>query len=69
MSHSARPRAVVDLELAALRAARSQLEESFAAAVDLVFNQRNVDNRIVVNRRREPAGLVDSEDLPELKLR
>jgi arabinose-5-phosphate isomerase len=33
-----------------------------------VFNERNIDDLIVVNARREPVGLVDSQDLPKLKL-
>lgn len=41
-----------------------------ALAVDAVriFNERNIDDLIVVNARREPVGLVDSQDLPRLKL-
>jgi arabinose-5-phosphate isomerase len=41
-----------------------------ALAVDAVriFNERNIDDLIVVNARREPIGLVDSQDLPRLKL-
>lgn len=33
-----------------------------------VFNQRNIDDLIVVNAKRQPVGLVDSQDLPKLKL-
>lgn len=33
-----------------------------------IFNERNIDDLIVVNARREPVGLVDSQDLPRLKL-
>ncbi len=33
-----------------------------------VFNQRNIDDLIVVNARREPVGIVDSQDLPKLKI-
>ena len=33
-----------------------------------VFNQRNIDDLIVVNAKHEPIGLVDSQDLPKLKL-
>ena len=41
-----------------------------ALAVDAlkVFNERNIDDLIVVNSRNEPVGLVDSQDLPKLKL-
>jgi arabinose-5-phosphate isomerase len=33
-----------------------------------VFNERNIDDLIVVNAKHEPVGLVDSQDLPKLKL-
>lgn len=33
-----------------------------------IFNERNIDDLIVVNARREPVGLIDSQDLPKLKL-
>ncbi len=33
-----------------------------------VFNERNIDDLIVVNARGEPVGLVDSQDLPKLKI-
>jgi arabinose-5-phosphate isomerase len=33
-----------------------------------IFNERNIDDLIVVNTKREPVGLVDSQDLPKLKL-
>ena len=33
-----------------------------------IFDQRNIDDLIVVNLKNEPVGLVDSQDLPKLKL-
>ena len=41
-----------------------------ALAVEAVkiFNERNIDDLVVVNSRHEPVGLVDSQDLPKLKL-
>ena len=33
-----------------------------------IFNERNIDDLIVVNDRNEPVGLVDSQDLPKLKM-
>jgi len=33
-----------------------------------IFNERNIDDLIIVNQRNEPVGLVDSQDLPKLKL-
>jgi arabinose-5-phosphate isomerase len=33
-----------------------------------IFNERNIDDLIVVNGKQEPVGQVDSQDLPKLKL-
>lgn len=33
-----------------------------------IFNQREIDDLIVVNAKHEPVGLVDSQDLPKMKL-
>lgn len=33
-----------------------------------IFNERNIDDLIVVNAKKEPVGLIDSQDLPKLKL-
>ncbi len=33
-----------------------------------IFNQRNIDDLIVVNAKHEPVGLIDLQDLPKLKL-
>ena len=33
-----------------------------------IFNERNIDDLIVVNAKNEPVGLVDSQDLPKLKM-
>ncbi len=43
-------------------------ETALAVEALRIFNQRNIDDLIVVNARREPVGLVDSQDLPKLKL-
>ena len=43
-------------------------EDALAAEALRVFNERNIDDLIVVNARREPVGLVDLQDLPRLKL-
>ncbi len=43
-------------------------EEALAAEALKIFNERNIDDLIVVNAKREPVGLVDSQDLPKLKL-
>ena len=33
-----------------------------------IFNERNIDDLIVVNAKGEPVGMVDSQDLPKLKI-
>ena len=43
-------------------------ENSLAVEALKIFNERNIDDLIVVNAKREPVGLVDSQDLPKLKL-
>jgi arabinose-5-phosphate isomerase len=43
-------------------------DEALAAEAVRIFNERNIDDLIVVNAKREPVGLVDSQDLPKLKL-
>ena len=43
-------------------------DDALAAEALKIFNERSIDDLIVVNLRREPVGLVDSQDLPKLKL-
>jgi arabinose-5-phosphate isomerase len=43
-------------------------EEALAVEALKVFNERNIDDLIVVNAKHQPVGLVDSQDLPKLKL-
>jgi arabinose-5-phosphate isomerase len=43
-------------------------DEALAVEALKIFDQRHIDDLIVVNGRREPVGLVDSQDLPKLKL-
>jgi arabinose-5-phosphate isomerase len=43
-------------------------EDALAIEALKVFNERNIDDLIVVNARHEPVGLVDSQDLPKLKM-
>lgn len=43
-------------------------EDALAVEALRIFNQRSIDDLIVVNSRKEPVGLVDSQDLPKLKL-
>ena len=42
--------------------------EALAMEALKVFNERNIDDLIVVNRAKEPVGLIDSQDLPKFKL-
>jgi arabinose-5-phosphate isomerase len=43
-------------------------DDALAAMAVRIFNERNIDDLIVVNAKREPVGMVDSQDLPKLKL-
>jgi arabinose-5-phosphate isomerase len=43
-------------------------ENALAAEALKIFNERNIDDLIVVNAKKEPVGLVDSQDLPKLKI-
>lgn len=43
-------------------------QDALAAEALKIFDQRNIDDLIVVNHKGEPVGLVDSQDLPKLKL-
>jgi arabinose-5-phosphate isomerase len=43
-------------------------DNALAAEAVKVFDERNIDDLIVVNAKREPVGLVDSQDLPKLKI-
>jgi len=43
-------------------------EDALAAEALKIFNERNIDDLIVVNAKREPVGLIDSQDLPKLKI-
>lgn len=43
-------------------------ENALAVEALKIFNERNIDDLIVVNSKKEPVGLVDSQDLPKLKM-
>jgi len=43
-------------------------DDALAAEALKIFNERNIDDLIVVNAKQEPVGLVDSQDLPKLKI-
>ena len=43
-------------------------QDALAVEAVKIFNQRNIDDLIVVNAKNEPVGLVDSQDLPKFKI-
>lgn len=43
-------------------------DDALAMEAVKIFNERNIDDLIVVNAKKEPVGLVDSQDLPKLKI-
>jgi arabinose-5-phosphate isomerase len=43
-------------------------DDALAVEALKIFNQRNIDDLIVINGKREPVGLIDLQDLPKLKL-
>jgi arabinose-5-phosphate isomerase len=43
-------------------------EDALAAEALRIFNERNIDDLVVVDRRGAPVGLLDSQDLPKFKL-
>jgi arabinose-5-phosphate isomerase len=43
-------------------------DDALAVEALKVFNERNIDDLIVVNAKREPVGSVDSQDLPKWKI-
>ena len=43
-------------------------ENALALEAVKIFNERTIDDLIVVNPKNQPVGLVDSQDLPKLKL-
>jgi arabinose-5-phosphate isomerase len=43
-------------------------EDALAVEALKIFNQRNIDDLIVVNASHQPVGVIDLQDLPKLKL-
>src|SRR5271154_3914077 len=43
-------------------------ENALAVEALKIFNERNIDDLIVVDAKQKPVGLVDSQDLPKLKI-
>ena len=67
--HLAKDDDMLDLLLAKVMTRRPTTirEDALAADAIRIFNERKIDDLIVVNAKREPIGLVDSQDLPKLK--
>ena len=43
-------------------------DSALASDALAIFNERNIDDLIVINAKREPVGMIDLQDLPKLKL-
>ena len=43
-------------------------DDALAVEALKIFNERNIDDLIVVNAKRQPVGMIDSQDLPKLKI-
>jgi arabinose-5-phosphate isomerase len=43
-------------------------DTALAAEAVRIFNEKNIDDLIVVNSKNEPVGIIDSQDLPKFKL-
>jgi arabinose-5-phosphate isomerase len=43
-------------------------DSALASDALAIFNERNIDDLIVINPRKEPVGMIDLQDLPKLKL-
>ena len=67
--HLAKDDDVLDQPLAKVMTRRPTTirEDALAADAIRIFNERSIDDLIVLNAKREPIGLVDSQDLPNLK--
>ena len=61
---------VLQLPLAKVMTAKPTTLHEDALAVEAlkIFNARKIDDLIIVNAQRRPVGLIDSQDLPKLKL-
>jgi arabinose-5-phosphate isomerase len=68
--HMARDGEVLELPLGKVMSANPICIRDDALAMEAlkIFNERNIDDLIVVNARREPVGLIDLQDLPKLKV-
>ena len=62
--------AVLEKPLSKVMTAKPATLRESALAVEAlkIFHTRKIDDLIVINAKREPVGLIDSQDLPKLKL-
>jgi arabinose-5-phosphate isomerase len=62
--------AVLEMTLSKVMTAKPTTLRDTALAVEAlkIFHTRKIDDLIVVNAKREPVGLIDTQDLPKLKL-
>ena len=62
--------AVLEMTLSKVMTAKPTTLRDTALAVEAlkIFHTRKIDDLIVVNAKREPIGLIDTQDLPKLKL-
>ena len=62
--------AVLEKPLSKVMTAQPATLRESALAVEAlkIFHTRKIDDLIVINAKREPVGLIDSQDLPKLKL-
>ena len=62
--------ALLDMPLAQVMTRKPAKLRETALAVEAlkIFQTRKIDDLIVVNTKNEPVGLIDSADLPKLKL-
>lgn len=68
--HLARDAGLMDRRVSSVMTRKPVTVRSDALAAEAlqVFNDRNIDDLVAVNARREPVGMVDLQDLPKLKL-
>jgi arabinose-5-phosphate isomerase len=68
--HMAEDDQILSVPLTKVMTRRPVCIQTDALAVEAlkIFNERNIDDLIVVNEAREPIGLIDLQDLPKLKL-
>jgi len=61
---------ILDRQLSAVMTRQPVTIRDIALASEAlaIFNERNIDDLIVVNKGNEPVGIIDLQDLPKLKV-